>query len=220
VQVTPPRRKRGRPRMAQGCAGPSSSHAQPQVEAEAEARSPNTTPIAKRATRGRGRRGMPGGRVGCGGSVEVYCTERAVPRGGRGRLGRGLGERCRGWGRRGRGMQFISPLDEDTEEVLPATPPVTGHSLPDPSIFTPAMTRLVRRGFLPLHPPLVTQLFCDEGEEFDVAVGGLIAAGHGTSADAENCRGLSVWVRLDRMQWGGEYLPVLCTFAHGLIIGC
>jgi hypothetical protein len=39
-------------------------------------------------------------------------------------------------------------------------------------------------------------------------------------AGAQDCRGMSVWVRLDRMQWGGEYLPMPCTFAHGLVIDC
>jgi hypothetical protein len=47
-----------------------------------------------------------------------------------------------------------------------------------------------------------------------------IVGGHGIQAHAQNCRGLSVWARLDRMQWGGEYLPVPCAFAHGLVIGC
>jgi hypothetical protein len=37
-------------------------------------------------------------------------------------------------------------------------------------------------------------------------------------AGAEDCRGMSIWVRLDRMKWGGQYLPVPCTFAHGLVI--
>jgi hypothetical protein len=76
-------------------------------------------------------------------------------------------------------------------------------------MFTPPTIRAVWRQQFPT--PADTSAMLDHDEPGDVNFCG---------AGAQDCWGMSVWVRLDRMQWDGEYLLVPYTFVHGVVLDC
>jgi hypothetical protein len=198
--------------------GGGSSHPPPGMGAGGG--SPSTTPVAKRSAQGRGRDGMRRGQCALEAVEAVASGYTSVRRGG-GRGGRGWGApaeehdsqrattRDQGRGTRGRGTLFAPEVftgDIEGKVHLPMSP-APGETTPHASTFTPLTTRSARCQRLPVRPHMVTRLFDDHVPNSGVPVENPMSASdapqQGAPEVAENWRGHHVWVRLNRMQWGG-----------------
>jgi hypothetical protein len=120
---------------------------------------------------------------------------------------------CIGGGERAmRGRTYSQEMRDVGWEPVDATQltsPDEGPLPLDASTFIPPTTRLASRQ--QFHMPAKVAPMANHGEDCAVNQWG---------PGLRNCCGMPVWVRLDRMQWGGKYLPIPCTFGHGIVIDC